>query len=129
MCQSYHFVIFVPNMAFNIGVYIRDGLKFITFRLIFLTESTVIALVLLFFYPSYFYLYLLFYFCFLFIGFVLDNVDRSVTRSDSYFKELFRQCGLHLYKSKVTHKILCLPYFYLFVISCYFPIGFTVGDK
>lgn len=36
-------------------------------------------------------------------GFVLDNVDRSITRSDSYFKELFRQCGLHLYKSKVHH--------------------------
>ncbi|GMN68017.1 hypothetical protein TIFTF001_037074 [Ficus carica] len=33
-------------------------------------------------------------------GFVLDNVDRSITRSDSYFKELFRQCGLHLYKTK-----------------------------
>ncbi|XP_015882181.3 alpha N-terminal protein methyltransferase 1 isoform X1 [Ziziphus jujuba] len=33
-------------------------------------------------------------------GFVLDNVDRSITRSDSYFKDLFRQCGLHLYKSK-----------------------------
>ncbi|KAL8144435.1 hypothetical protein V2J09_017467 [Rumex salicifolius] len=33
-------------------------------------------------------------------GFVLDNEDRSITRSDSYFKELFKQCGLHLYKSK-----------------------------
>ncbi|KAL5549512.1 hypothetical protein UlMin_004743 [Ulmus minor] len=33
-------------------------------------------------------------------GFVLDNTDRSITRSDSYFKQLFRQCGLHLYKSK-----------------------------
>ncbi|PON76031.1 Alpha-N-methyltransferase NTM [Parasponia andersonii] len=33
-------------------------------------------------------------------GFVLDNIDRSVTRSDSYFKELFRRCGLHIYKSK-----------------------------
>ncbi|KAJ1399175.1 S-adenosyl-L-methionine-dependent methyltransferase [Sesbania bispinosa] len=33
-------------------------------------------------------------------GFVLDNEDRSVTRSDSYFKELFSQCGLHVYKSK-----------------------------
>ncbi|XP_062113408.1 alpha N-terminal protein methyltransferase 1 [Humulus lupulus] len=33
-------------------------------------------------------------------GFILDNEDRSVTRSDSYFKELFHKCGLHLYKSK-----------------------------
>ncbi|KAG7963928.1 hypothetical protein I3843_09G142900 [Carya illinoinensis] len=33
-------------------------------------------------------------------GFVLDNEDRSITRSDLYFKELFRHCGLHLYKSK-----------------------------
>ncbi|KAM1213084.1 hypothetical protein PS2_004544 [Malus domestica] len=33
-------------------------------------------------------------------GFVLDTEDRSVTRSDLYFKELFRQCGLHLYISK-----------------------------
>ncbi|KAG5057778.1 hypothetical protein JHK82_012758 [Glycine max] len=33
-------------------------------------------------------------------GFVLDNEDRSVTRSDLYFKELFSRCGLHVYKSK-----------------------------
>ncbi|GAB4829453.1 hypothetical protein Ancab_019125 [Ancistrocladus abbreviatus] len=33
-------------------------------------------------------------------GFVLDKEDRSVTRSDLYFQELFRQCGLHLYRSK-----------------------------
>ncbi|XP_002533771.2 alpha N-terminal protein methyltransferase 1 [Ricinus communis] len=33
-------------------------------------------------------------------GFVLDNEDRSITRSDLYFKELFSRCGLHLYKSK-----------------------------
>ncbi|MBA0817965.1 hypothetical protein Gohar_027853 [Gossypium harknessii] len=33
-------------------------------------------------------------------GFVLDNEDRSITRSDLYFKDLFRQCGLHLYKMK-----------------------------
>lgn len=38
-----------------------------------------------------------------FAGFVLDNEDRSVTRSDSYFKELFSRCGLHVYKSKVHH--------------------------
>lgn len=35
-------------------------------------------------------------------GFVLDNEDRSVTRSDLYFKELFSRCGLHVYKSKVN---------------------------
>ncbi|BAT74058.1 hypothetical protein VIGAN_01164700 [Vigna angularis var. angularis] len=33
-------------------------------------------------------------------GFVLDNEDRSVTRSDTYFKELFSQCGLHVYRLK-----------------------------
>ncbi|KAK4778855.1 hypothetical protein SAY86_006383 [Trapa natans] len=33
-------------------------------------------------------------------GFILDKEDRSVTRSDLYFKELFNKCGLHLYKSK-----------------------------
>jgi protein N-terminal methyltransferase len=33
-------------------------------------------------------------------GFVLDKDDRSVTRSDVYFKELFHRCGLHLYKFK-----------------------------
>ncbi|KAI3935439.1 hypothetical protein MKW98_027579 [Papaver atlanticum] len=33
-------------------------------------------------------------------GFVLDKEDKSVTRSDLYFKELFKQCGLHLFKSK-----------------------------
>ncbi|XP_027083292.2 alpha N-terminal protein methyltransferase 1 [Coffea arabica] len=33
-------------------------------------------------------------------GFVLDEEDKSVTRSDSYFKELFNQCGLHIWKMK-----------------------------
>ncbi|CAL9187689.1 unnamed protein product [Musa hybrid cultivar] len=33
-------------------------------------------------------------------GFVLDKEDNSITRSDSYFKELFKQCGLHLYRTK-----------------------------
>ncbi|XP_061373175.1 alpha N-terminal protein methyltransferase 1 isoform X2 [Gastrolobium bilobum] len=33
-------------------------------------------------------------------GFVLDNEDRSITRSDLYFKELFSRCGLHVYKLK-----------------------------
>ncbi|XVF26295.1 hypothetical protein REPUB_Repub14bG0004000 [Reevesia pubescens] len=35
-----------------------------------------------------------------FAGFVLDKEDRSITRSDLYFKDLFRRCGLHLYKMK-----------------------------
>ncbi|KAF7849306.1 hypothetical protein BT93_L0998 [Corymbia citriodora subsp. variegata] len=33
-------------------------------------------------------------------GFVLDKEDRSITRSDTYFKELFHRCGLHIFKSK-----------------------------
>ncbi|KAI6703123.1 hypothetical protein NL676_012259 [Syzygium grande] len=33
-------------------------------------------------------------------GFVLDKEDRSITRSDTYFKELFHRCGLHMFKSK-----------------------------
>uniref|UniRef100_A0A7N0ZRX8 Alpha N-terminal protein methyltransferase 1 n=1 Tax=Kalanchoe fedtschenkoi TaxID=63787 RepID=A0A7N0ZRX8_KALFE len=33
-------------------------------------------------------------------GFVLDKEDRSITRSDLYFRQLFNQCGLHLYKVK-----------------------------
>ncbi|MCD7464704.1 hypothetical protein HAX54_053256 [Datura stramonium] len=33
-------------------------------------------------------------------GFVLDKEDKSITRSDSYFKELFNQCGLYIYKMK-----------------------------
>ncbi|CAK9152221.1 unnamed protein product [Ilex paraguariensis] len=33
-------------------------------------------------------------------GFVLDKDDKSITRSDLYYKELFRQCGLHIYKMK-----------------------------
>ncbi|URE09405.1 hypothetical protein MUK42_34571, partial [Musa troglodytarum] len=32
--------------------------------------------------------------------FVLDKEDNSITRSDSYFKDLFKQCGLHLYRTK-----------------------------
>ena len=36
-----------------------------------------------------------------FTGFVLDKDDRSITRSDLYFKELFNQCGLHIWKIKV----------------------------
>ncbi|PNX94415.1 alpha amino-terminal protein methyltransferase, partial [Trifolium pratense] len=34
------------------------------------------------------------------LRFVLDNEDRSVTRSDKYFRELFSRCGLHVYKAK-----------------------------
>ncbi|KAH7673702.1 Alpha-N-methyltransferase NTM1 protein [Dioscorea alata] len=33
-------------------------------------------------------------------GFVLDKEDNSITRSDLYFKELFNQCGLYIYKTK-----------------------------
>ncbi|XP_051124692.1 alpha N-terminal protein methyltransferase 1 isoform X2 [Andrographis paniculata] len=33
-------------------------------------------------------------------GFVLDKVDKSITRSDLYFKQLFDQCELHVYKTK-----------------------------
>lgn len=33
-------------------------------------------------------------------GFVLDKDDRSITRSDLYFKDLFSQCGLHIYMTK-----------------------------
>ncbi|KAJ4901669.1 methyltransferase [Raphanus sativus] len=33
-------------------------------------------------------------------GFVLDKEDRSITRSDPYFKQLFRRCGLHLFQTK-----------------------------
>ncbi|KAI3455890.1 hypothetical protein Pfo_012553 [Paulownia fortunei] len=33
-------------------------------------------------------------------GFVLDKQDKSITRSDLYFKQLFNQCGLHIYKMK-----------------------------
>ncbi|KAH6782286.1 alpha amino-terminal protein methyltransferase [Perilla frutescens var. hirtella] len=33
-------------------------------------------------------------------GFVLDKQDKSITRSDLYFKQLFKQCGLHIYKMK-----------------------------
>lgn len=40
-------------------------------------------------------------------GFVLDNEDRSITRSDLYFKELFHRCGLHLYTLKVNF-IYCI---------------------
>ncbi|XP_057780161.1 alpha N-terminal protein methyltransferase 1-like [Salvia miltiorrhiza] len=33
-------------------------------------------------------------------GFVLDNQDKSITISDLYFKQLFKQCGLHILKMK-----------------------------
>ncbi|ERN14764.1 alpha N-terminal protein methyltransferase 1 isoform X2 [Amborella trichopoda] len=33
-------------------------------------------------------------------GFVLDKEDKSITRSDSYFKELFIKSRLHLYKTR-----------------------------
>jgi hypothetical protein len=34
-------------------------------------------------------------------GFVVDKTDSSVTRSDAYFRDLFKQIGLHLQKTKV----------------------------
>jgi protein N-terminal methyltransferase len=33
-------------------------------------------------------------------GFVLDKEDHSITRSDPYYKQLFRRCGLHLYLTR-----------------------------
>ncbi|OMO73771.1 hypothetical protein COLO4_26880 [Corchorus olitorius] len=36
-------------------------------------------------------------------GFVLDNEDRSITRSELYFKDLFHQCGLHLGQLDVSY--------------------------
>lgn len=38
---------------------------------------------------------------FLHAGFVVDKEDTSVTRSDAYFRDLFKQTGFHLYKTKV----------------------------
>lgn len=34
-------------------------------------------------------------------GFVVDKVDSSITRSDAYFRNLFQQAGLYLYKTKL----------------------------
>ncbi|XP_022926332.1 alpha N-terminal protein methyltransferase 1-like isoform X5 [Cucurbita moschata] len=33
-------------------------------------------------------------------GFILDKEDRSITRSDVYYKDLFHHCGLYAYKSR-----------------------------
>lgn len=33
-------------------------------------------------------------------GFILDKEDRSITRSDPYYKDLFNQCGLYPFKSR-----------------------------
>ncbi|PWA87674.1 methyltransferase [Artemisia annua] len=33
-------------------------------------------------------------------GFILDNEDKSITRSDVYFKKLFSRCGLHIHDMK-----------------------------
>lgn len=35
-------------------------------------------------------------------GFVVDKEDSSVTRSDTYFRDLFKQTGFHLYKTRVS---------------------------
>ena len=40
--------------------------------------------------------------CMFFSGFVLDKVDNSVTRSDPYFRELFKRCGLYILSVKVN---------------------------
>lgn len=37
-----------------------------------------------------------------FAGFVLDKEDNSVTRSDPYFRELFKKCGLYILSVKVN---------------------------
>lgn len=34
-------------------------------------------------------------------GFVVDKEDTSVTRSDAYFRDLFKQTGYQLYKTKL----------------------------
>ena len=39
---------------------------------------------------------------YVFSGFVLDKVDNSVTRSDPYFRELFKRCGLYILGVKVN---------------------------
>ena len=53
-------------------------------------------------------------------GFVLDKEDRSITRSNPYFKELFRRCGLHLYQTKV--EFMSVSFFHLKTVSrnCWF---------
>jgi hypothetical protein len=35
-------------------------------------------------------------------GFVLDKEDNSVTRSDPYYRELFKKCGLYIHTVKVN---------------------------
>jgi protein N-terminal methyltransferase len=39
---------------------------------------------------------------YVFSGFVLDKVDNSVTRSDPYFRELFKRCGLYILSVKAS---------------------------
>lgn len=53
-----------------------------------------------------------------FSGFVLDKVDNSVTRSDPYFRELFKKCGLYILSVQVNGQ-KCQCYFVTFFI---FPI-------
>lgn len=36
------------------------------------------------------------------VGFVVDKGDSSITRSDTYFRDLFKQTGFHLYKTRVS---------------------------
>ena len=44
---------------------------------------------------------------YVFSGFVLDKVDNSVTRSDPYFRELFKRCGLYILSVKVSIQKCC----------------------
>ena len=105
---------------FNVGYLTFKFLAFLLFVCFFFPPKSIWLLYLD--YPQLIYLkhlsvkvevYFLFWILFstLFLaGFVLDNEDRSVTRSDLYFKELFSRCGLHVYKSKVNHFLFHTEY-------------------
>lgn len=53
-----------------------------------------------------------------FSGFVLDKEDNSVTRSDPYFRELFKKCGLYILSVKVNDQKCQFSCIILFI----FPI-------
>lgn len=53
-------------------------------------------------------------------GFILDKEDRSITRSDPYYKDLFNQCGLYPFKSRV--KWLCIWFSLIHAIFIYFRL-------
>lgn len=50
-----------------------------------------------------------------FSGFVLDKEDNSVTRSDPYFRELFKKCGLYILSVKVNDQKFQFSYIILFI--------------